>query len=67
MFEYSKVKYVNNHTKVCLMCLRHGEFWITPNSHLSKTIRYGCRRCSSAHISKPSQEWLDKIEINFLI
>lgn len=34
-YDYSKVDYVNNHTKVCIICPEHGEFWQTPNSHLS--------------------------------
>ena len=33
-YDYSKVEYINNHTKVCIICPEHGEFWQTPNSHL---------------------------------
>ena len=33
-YDYSKVKYINNHTKVCIICPEHGEFWQTPNKHL---------------------------------
>lgn len=33
-YDYSKVKYVNNRTKVCIICPEHGEFWQTPNIHL---------------------------------
>lgn len=25
-YDYSKVEYVNNHTKVCILCPKHGEF-----------------------------------------
>ena len=42
-YDYSKVEYVNNHTKVCIICPEHGEFWQTPNSHISQ--RQGCPRC----------------------
>lgn len=41
-YDYSKVKYVNSRTKVCVICPIHGEFWITPNSHLRGG---GCERC----------------------
>ena len=41
-YDYSKVNYVNNRTKVCIICPEHGEFWQTPNSHLSGK---GCLRC----------------------
>lgn len=33
-YDYSNVKYVNSHTKVCIICPEHGEFWQTPNKHL---------------------------------
>ena len=41
-YDYSKVEYVNNHTKVCIICSEHGEFWQTPNDHLTG---YGCPKC----------------------
>ena len=31
-YDYSKVEYINNRTKVCIICPKHGEFWITPHS-----------------------------------
>lgn len=40
-YDYSKVEYVNNNTKVCIICPEHGEFWQTPHNHL----RYGCKEC----------------------
>ena len=33
-YDYSKVNYTNNHTKVCIICPIHGEFWQAPSSHL---------------------------------
>ena len=41
-YDYSKVEYVNNHTKVCIICPKHGEFWQEPRHHLSK---HGCPMC----------------------
>ena len=41
-YDYSKVEYVNSQTKVCIICPEHGEFWQTPNSHLSGI---GCKKC----------------------
>lgn len=41
-YDYSKVEYVNNRTKVCIICPQHGEFWQTPNNHLSGK---GCPKC----------------------
>lgn len=42
-YDYSKVEYINNYTKVCIICPEHGEFWITPNKHLAKQ---GCGICA---------------------
>ena len=41
-YDYSKVDYKNNHTKVCIICPDHGEFWQTPSNHLKKQ---GCPKC----------------------
>lgn len=43
-YDYSKVDYKNNSTKVCIICPEHGEFWQTPNSHL---LGSGCPSCSN--------------------
>ena len=42
-YDYSKVNYINAHTKICIICPKHGEFWQTPNNHLTK---YGCKKCA---------------------
>jgi len=42
-YDYSKVEYANNHTKVCIICPEHGEFWQTPSSHLNG---HGCPMCA---------------------
>lgn len=42
-YDYSKVVYVNNKTKVLIICKDcNTEFWITPNSHLRGS---GCPSC----------------------
>jgi len=43
-YDYSKVEYVNQKTKVCIICPKHGEFWQTPKSHL---MGHGCRLCGN--------------------
>ncbi len=42
-FNYSKVEYIGSHTKVCIICSEHGEFYQSPTNHLSG---YGCRKCA---------------------
>ena len=41
-YDYSKVKYEGNKVKVCVICKKHGEWWITPNNHLRS---HGCPGC----------------------
>lgn len=41
-YDYSKVEYINNKTKVCIICPEHGEFWQTPDAHLRGN---GCPLC----------------------
>ena len=44
-YDYSKVEYINAHTKVCIICPEHGEFWQTPDNHCSKRNKCGCPKC----------------------
>ena len=58
-YDYSKVKYENNITKVCIICPEHGEFWQRPNSHLSR--KQGCPHCAN---SKLETEYENILKIN---
>lgn len=42
-YDYSKTQYKGCKEKVCIICLEHGEFWQTPDSHLHGC---GCPKCS---------------------
>jgi len=52
-YDYSKVEYINNKTKVCIICPEHGEFWQNPYSHLHGI---GCPKCSG--MNKTTEEWI---------
>ena len=41
-YDYSQVKYVNNYTKVIIICPKHGPFEIRPSDFLRQT---GCPMC----------------------
>ena len=41
-YDYSKVEYKNNKTKVCIICHIHGEFLQVPKDHLDGI---GCKKC----------------------
>ena len=42
-YDYSKVEYKGAHTKVCIICPEHGEFWQAANSHIN--LKEGCPKC----------------------
>lgn len=44
-YDYSKVKYINSQTKVCIICPIHGEFWQRPAAHIHH--KHGCSKCRS--------------------
>lgn len=48
-YDYSKVNYVNSHTKVTIICKKHGEFKQSPMSHLCER---GCRKCANEYNGK---------------
>lgn len=54
-YDYSKVDYVNNCTKVCIICPEHGEFWQTPSGHLNG---YGCAKCARLSRILPKDEFI---------
>ena len=55
-YDYSKVEYINNHTPVCIICPKHGEFWQMPANHiLSKS---NCPLCNESKLEE---------EINLLL
>ena len=48
-YNYSKVEYINNHTKVHIICYIHGEFMTLPYRFLQG---FGCPKCSYKHMGK---------------
>lgn len=46
-YDYSKMKYINIRTKACIICPEHGEFWQTPQKHMSGQ---GCPKCKRSHL-----------------
>lgn len=58
-YDYSRTDYVNNRTKVCIICPKHGEFWQKPHDHLDYC---GCPICAM----KNRKEKLKKSLINFI-
>jgi hypothetical protein len=58
-YDYSKVIYKNNNTKVDIICYIHGTYKQTPDNHLNG---HACPKCCHS-ISKPEMLWLDSLSI----
>ena len=56
-YDYSKVEYVNNRTKVCIICHIHGEFWQTPDKHINR--KQGCPHCSG-NAKKTTEKFIEE-------
>ena len=45
-YDYSKAEYINNHTKVEIICPEHGSFFQTPHAHID--AGHGCQKCGGS-------------------
>lgn len=59
-YDYSKVNYINNTTKVCIIChekdehgQEHGEFWQRPHNHIQ--AKQGCPKCNGTFLKTTEQ------------
>jgi hypothetical protein len=60
-YDYSKVKYINNNTMVCLVCPKHGIFFQKPRVHLSRQECFKCGREKAAlSCTKTTNDFIKK-------
>lgn len=56
-YDYSKVEYIDQKTKVCIICPTHGEFWIRPSHHINKgNNQRGCPLCGDIERRKNTRK-----------
>lgn len=55
-YNYDKVLYINNKTKIIITCPEHGDFLQTPNKHL---LGKGCPQCGKIKIINSTRDSLD--------
>ena len=55
-YDYSKVKYIRNKSKVIIICKIHGEFLQNPINH---SRGEGCSKCAGKYIPT-TEEWIEK-------
>ena len=58
-YDYSKVKYVNNHTPVTIICPKHGEFSVRPADFL-RSRNGSCHECKNEKLRSERQMGLEK-------
>jgi len=61
-YDYSKVNYKNNNTKIIIICPEHGEFLQTPNGHKNGA---GCPKCGINKIKKILKKSLENVITDF--
>lgn len=57
-YDYSKVEYVRNNVKVCIVCPIHGEFWMSPNHHYQGE---GCPKCRYIKSASSKRRTIDEV------
>jgi len=62
-YDYSKSIYVNNYTKVEIICPTHGSFYQAPNYHM---LGQGCPSCKKSLMEEKIAIILKKLDINFI-
>lgn len=63
LYDYSKTQYHKSEEKVCIVCKKHGEYWMLPGNHISGQ---GCPSCKSPTGEKILWDILVKNNITFL-
>ena len=56
--DYRESTYVEMHTKMKIICLKHGPFYMTPANHLSG---HSCSSCWQNKSSKPERAWVEAL------
>jgi len=59
-YDYSKVRYKNNKTKIEIICPEHGSFWKTPNGH---KMGFMCPSCNNSRGEEKIREFLESNNI----
>jgi very-short-patch-repair endonuclease len=65
-YDYSKVEYKHNQTKVCIICPTHGEFWVTPNNHIGASNKCGCPKCKMSKLENFVIKLLEENNIDYI-
>ena len=62
-YDYSKVDYKDSHSKITIICKKHGEFLQLPTHHLC--YGHDCPRCNSSKLEELVNSILEKMNLSF--
>lgn len=62
-YDYSKTRYINNHTHIIITCPEHGDFVQLPHNHLNG---YGCPYCTQSKLEVKFKNFLILNNISFI-
>lgn len=63
-YYYNLVDYINNETKVQILCSEHGDFWQIPISHINH--KSGCPSCAESTGERDIRNLLENHNIKFI-
>jgi len=63
-YDYTKIKLINNKTKIKIICSVHGEFEQTPSNHLNH--KQGCPKCKTSKGEEEVQKFLNDNKIKHI-
>ena len=61
-YDYSKVNYIDAHTKVCIICPKHGEFWQDACKHVTHK-KSGCPKCAKERQRLTTDEFIKRSKL----
>ena len=64
-YDYSKVNYINNHTKIEIICPKHGSFFQTPMHHISENQNNSCPKCRESKGERKIRVYLEAKRISY--
>lgn len=63
-YDYSKVEYIDSHTKVELICKEHNSFFMCPKEHINQ--KQGCPKCGKISMSNKHRKEIDLLISQFI-
>lgn len=66
LYDYSKSNYINNHTKIEIVCKKHGSFWQAPHMHLDRD-KCGCPKCNMSQGEREIISYLDRNGVDYVV